>query len=101
MPSDPKLNIASRLLSGLVIQNSSRDLADRSADIDHCLELADELMRRCKPRGAPTDEHTLRPRPSVKTRERVIQREEIPLSDLIAQRRPTAPARTSRGPTLH
>lgn len=98
---DPQLEIASRVLGGLVGQNNSRKLADRHDDIVHALELAAELLRQGGHHGQPMDELTLRPRAEVKTRERIIQREDVPLDELIDKRRSTGPTRSSRGPTLH
>lgn len=96
-----KLDIASRLLSGIISQDRNRRLTDRMDDIDHSLDVADELMRRCEERGSPHSEHTLRPRPAIKTREQVVEREQVSLNELIDQRRPPSPTRSPRGPTLH
>jgi hypothetical protein len=96
-----RLDIASRLLSGLISQDRNRKLNDRIADIDHSLEVADELIRRSDGRQSPISEHALRPRPMVKTREQIVERDPAPLKELIAQRRPDAPTRSPRGPTLH
>lgn len=95
-----KLDIASRLLSGIISQDRNRRLPDRLEDIDHSLEVADELIRRSRGHTSPVSDHTLRPRPT-RTREKVVERDAPPLQELLdARRAPTAP-RPNRGPTLH
>lgn len=98
-----KLDIASRLLSGIISQDRNRRLLDRLDDIDHSLEVADELIRRSHGHSSPGAEHTLRPRPPRRTRERIVDRDEPPLQDLLDTRRGTTPdgPRPPRGPTLH
>ncbi len=99
---DLKLDIASRLLSGIITQDRNRQLADRLSDIDHSLQLADELIRRSECQSPPSCEHTLEPKPAVKTREQVIEREPVPFGDLLhGQRGTSSGARPGRGPTLH
>lgn len=103
---DIKLEIASRLLSGIITQDRNRQIEDRLGDIDHSLELADELIRRSACQSPPSCEHTLGPKldaqPTVKTREQVIEREPGPFSDLLQTKRGTSSsARPSKGPTLH
>lgn len=44
-PLEPKLEIASRLLSGIISQDRNRKLTDRSDDIRHSLDVAAELIR--------------------------------------------------------
>lgn len=95
-----KLDIASRLLSGIISQDRNRRLLDRLDDIDHSLEVADELIRRSQGHASPVSEHTLRPRPS-RTRERVVERDAPPLHELLDARRGPAAPRPPRGPTLH
>lgn len=98
-----KLDIASRLLSGIISQDRNRRLLDRLDDIDHSLEVAEELIRRSQGHATPVSEHTLRPRPTSRTRERIVERETPPLQELLDARRGTVPAgpRPHRGPTLH
>lgn len=97
-----KLDIASRLLSGIISQDRNRRLLDRLDDIDHSLEVADELIRQSGGDGAPVSEHTLRPRSAPRTREKLIERDTTPLKDLLDERRAaTPPTRPSRGPTFH
>ncbi|MDH5824223.1 hypothetical protein QFW77_14675 [Luteimonas sp. RD2P54] len=98
---DLKLDIASRLLSGIVSQDRNRKLLDRLDDIDHSLEVADELIRRSKGDAPPTRDHTLQPRPITRTREKVIQREQLPLQQILEARRAGSQSKPSRGPTLH
>lgn len=98
---DLKLDIATRLLSGIISQDRNRGLLDRLNDIDHSLEVADELIRRSQGHSSPVKDHTLRPRPATRTRERVVEREPAPLKELLDARRPSAPDRSPRGPTLH
>lgn len=96
-----KLDIASRLLSGIISQDRNRRLLDRLDDIDHSLEVADELIRRSQGHASPVSEHTLRPRPASRTREKIVDREAPPLQELLDARRGPAPVRPNRGPTLH
>lgn len=49
-----KLRIAGQILSVLVGQSESRNLADRSHDIAHSLALAEELIRRGTASAAPS-----------------------------------------------
>lgn len=99
---DIKLDIASRLLSGIITQDRNRQLEDRLGDIEHSLELADELIRRSAAQQPPSCEHTLAPKPLVKTREQVIEREPVPFSDLLhTQRGTSSGVRPGKGPTLH
>lgn len=99
---DQKLEIASRLLSGIISQDRNRRLSERLDDIDHSLELAAELIRRSEDgQSPPMAEHTLEPRPSTKTRERVIQREAVPFGERLQGQRGGSPSLPNRGPTLH
>lgn len=99
---DLKLVIASRLLSGIITQDRNRQLEDRLGDIDHSLELADELIRRSECQSPPSCEHTLDPKPAVKTREQVVEREPAQFKDLLnGQRGTSSGVRPPKGPTLH
>lgn len=99
---DQKLEIASRLLSGIISQDRNRRLSERLDDIEHSLEVAAELIRRSEDgHSPPMAEHTLEPRPSTRTRERVIQREAVPFSERLQDRRGVSPSNPSRRPTLH
>ena len=102
---EPTLEIASRLLSGIISQDRNRRLDDRTEDIRHSLEVAAELIRQSDDRKPPELDLTLDP-PPIKTREAVIQREELSLSDLRAQRQRTASSPRASDmvkgpPTLH
>lgn len=46
MPANVELRIASRLLSALMAQSGTRDVADREVDIQHALDVAAALLRR-------------------------------------------------------
>jgi hypothetical protein len=98
-----RLEIAKRLLSSIIAQDRNRSLVDRSDEIDHSLDLADELIRRSGGYSTPLAEHTLRPRPSTRTRERVIDRDNPPLNEILAARRAASltPAPPERKPKLH
>lgn len=103
---DPKLEIAAFLLSTLIGQSVSRDLTDRSDDIEHCLEVADELIRRRQEQGAPFADLALRPPLSTKIREEIVQRDPMPLKGQLDRRRAKdafdAPGPSpGRRPTLH
>ncbi len=55
MHHDTQLQIASQLLSALMVQTPSRDIDDRDVDVRHALDVAAELMSsgdRLRPRGA-------------------------------------------------
>ncbi len=100
---EPQLEIASRLLSGIISQDRNRKLGDRADDIRHSLDVAAELIRQNDDRKPPELDLTLEP-PTVRTREKVIEREEVSLRDLQASRRRNATPRASdlvKGPTLH
>jgi hypothetical protein len=67
------------------------------------LDVAAELIRQNDQRTPPELNLTLEP-PTVRTREKVIEREEVSLSELQANRRRNAAppaAAPPRGPTLH
>jgi hypothetical protein len=98
---DLKLDIASRLLSGIICQDRNRTLDDRIADIDHSLEVADELIRRSEGHTPPGCEHTLDPKPALKVREQVIEREPAPFPELLQAKRGHTTTRPGKGPTLH
>lgn len=98
---DPQLEIASRVLTTLISQNTHRELAARADDIRHSLEVAEELIRVRGSNAAPTCELTPRLAPAPKTQEQKVEREHIPFAQLVKARRPEAPAKTPRAPTLH
>ena len=101
---EPKLEIASRLLSGIISQDRHRTLGDRSDDIRHSLEVAAELIRQSDERSPPDLDLTLRPPVPIKTREALIEREQVSLDELRSDRKRQAPPRASdlvKGPTLH
>jgi len=96
-----RLVIASRLLSGIISQDRNRGLPDRLADIDHSLDVAEELIRRSTGRASPLTDHSLRPRPLVRTRNKITERNTPPLKELLDSRRPPTPDTPARRPTLH
>lgn len=99
---DLKLEIASRLLSGIISQDRNRHLSDRLSDIDHSLDVATELIRRAEDvQSPPTADLTLHPRPASRTRERVIEREAPSFPQQLQGRRGDTTPNPSRGPTLH
>lgn len=104
-PHDPQLDIAARLLSSIVAQDRNRTLADRDEDLDHSLDLADELIRRHRSRKPQSPTPTLEPKPVSRVREVVVQREEPSLSALLADRRRSSeeshPTPKPPGRTLH
>lgn len=104
MQLQPKLEIASRLLSSIISQDRNRKLSDRSDDIRHSIELAAELIRQTDEQSPPDLDLTLRPPVPIKTREAVIEREQVSLDELRSDRKRQTPARVSdliKGPTLH
>jgi hypothetical protein len=101
---EPKLEIASRLLSGIIAQDRNRTHSDRSDDIRHSIEVAAELIRQTDEQSPPDLDLTLRPPVPIKTREALIEREQISLDELRSDRKRQTPARASdwvKGPTLH
>jgi hypothetical protein len=104
MQLEPKLEIASRLLSGIISQDRNRKLDDRSDDIRHSLEVAEELIRQSDQRSPPELDLTLHPPAPIKTREALIEREEVLLEELRNGRKRLASSRASglaKGSTLH
>lgn len=98
-----KLDYACRLLSGIITLDRNRKLADRLDDIDHALEVAEELILRSGGKRPPRSSHTLRPQGPMRTRQVTVDRDAPPLQELLDGRRdnlPQAP-RPPRGPTLH
>lgn len=99
---DPQLEIASRVLSGIIAQDRNRKLSDRMEDILHSLEVAAELIRQRDGHTTPALEHKPRLGAPPKALERRIQRDEMPpLPDLIAAQRNEQIERPRRRPTLH
>lgn len=99
---DQRLEIASRLLSGIISQDRNRRLSERLDDIEHSLEVAAELIRRSEGgQSPPVAEHTLEPPRATKTRERLIQREAVPFGERLQGQRGGKPSQQPRGPTLH
>lgn len=104
MQLEPKLEIASRLLSGIISQDRNRKLDDRSDDIRHSLEVAAELIRQSGERSPPDLELTLDPPRPIKTREALIEREQVSLEELRSNRKRQTTSRAAdgiKGPTLH
>lgn len=101
---EPKLEIASRLLSSMISHDRNRKLSDRSDDIRHSIELAAELIRQTAEQSPPDLDLRLRPPMPIKTREALIEREQVSLDELRSDRKRQAPPRASdlvKGPTLH
>lgn len=99
-----KLDYACRLLSGIITLDRNRTLADRLGDIDHALEVAEELISRSSGgKKTPMSAHTLRPQGPSRTRQVTVDRDAPPLQELLDARRANAsqPPRPPRGPTLH
>jgi len=98
-----KLDYACRLLSSIITLDRNRKLEDRLDDIDHSLEVAEELIRRGSGgKRPPTSEHTLRPHGTARTRQVVVNRDAPPFDALLDAQRanPAQPPRRPRGPTL-
>lgn len=80
MPDDVQLRIASGLLGHLLGQHSTRQLSDRMEDIQHCLDVAAELMRR---RGSdfPTGQaySPVPTPPNMRVRKVVTDRDALPV----------------------
>ena len=101
MQLDPQLEIASRVLSGIIAQDRNRQLADRIDDIRHSLEVAAELIRQRDGGEAPSYEYRPPLNPAPKTLERRIERDQLPLRDLLHARRPDEAVKPRKGPTVH
>jgi hypothetical protein len=101
MQIDPQLEIASRVLSGIIAQDRNRQLIERVDDIRHSLEVAAELIRQRDGGGTPTYEHKPPLHVAPKTLERKVEREEVPLQELLQARRSAGPTKPTKGPTLH
>lgn len=86
-PQDQQLPFACSMLSSIISQDRNRTMADRDEDIEHCLDLADELVRRYYARRRMDPEPTLELKPPVQVREVVIDRDSTALSALLAARR--------------
>lgn len=105
-PLSPLVEVASRLLSGVIGKDHIRTLADRGSDLRHALDMAAELLRLSEGHCPPVLEHVPTPRPSIAVRERVVDREFESLQELLAARRSkeadAAPVKPSnKGRTLH
>lgn len=101
----PQLHIATHVLSGLVSQDRNRTMADRDEDIDHSLDLAEELVRRFRARKPQSPVPTLEPKPTAGIREEVIDRDQVSFNSMLVERRRKAegarPAPKPPGRTLH
>jgi len=84
-PQNLRLGIAAHLLNGLVTLNPNRTLADRDQDLDHSLELADELVRRFEVWHGPAP--SSEPPPSAAIREEILKPDAGVLAGLLAERR--------------
>jgi hypothetical protein len=101
MQLDPKLEIASRVLSGIIAQDRNRQLIERVDDIRHSLEVAAELIRQRDGGETPTYEHKPPLHAAPKTLERKVEREEVPLPELLQARRDAEATKPRKGSTLH
>lgn len=103
-PQDPQLDLAARFLGSLMAMDRNRTLADRDDDIDHALDVAEELIRRRRARSSSPPPMTLELRPPIETREEVVERDWISVPEWRAERNSAQspkPPRRSSGPTLH
>lgn len=98
---DPQLEIASRVLSGIIAQDRNRKLPDRLDDIRHSLEVAAELIRQRDGNQTPALDHKPHLITPPKTLERRIERDEVPFENLLDARRAPDNVRPRRRPTLH
>ena len=96
-----KLKIVKRILAAIICQDRIRNMSDRMPDIDHSFDVAEEVLRRLFGDGAPAGEYTLAPKPAFRSRETIIPRDPLPLSDALAQRRGQVPENKRPGSTLH
>lgn len=99
---DPEFDAAACFMCGMLSQGGHRSLAQRGEDLEHCLDLAEELIRRyhARKRGGPGP--ALEPRPVLRPRRKIVDRDDASLSDrLDARRRRQEEAEPNRRPTLH
>lgn len=96
-----KLKIATHLMAALMNQDRNRRLNDRLEDIRHSLDVAAALIREDQGQSAPAGDLTLEPRPAIRTRATLVDRDPPPLQDLIDERRSSAAPRAPKGPTRH
>ena len=61
-----QLHIATHVLSGLVSQDRNRTMTDRDEDIDHSLDLAEELVRRFRARKPQSPVPMLEAKPTTR-----------------------------------
>ena len=98
---DRKLDLAARFLGGLMAMDRNRTLADRDDDIDHALDVAEELIRRHHARSPSTPAMTLELRPPVETREEVVERDRMSVEEWRAERRSAHKPPSPRKPPGH
>jgi len=120
MQSELTLQIASRLVSGLLCQERHCRLPDRVDDIRHALEVAAEMMRQYRggssappvhdqapPKPAPTlppSASSSPPQAPIRTREAIVVRDMPSVEEWRKNRRRKAdpdPVANKKKPTLH
>lgn len=67
-PQDHQLDLAARFLGSMMAMDRNRTFADRDDDIDHALDVAEELIRRRRARSPSAPPMTLELRPPIETR---------------------------------
>ena len=98
---DLQLDLAARFLGSLMAMDRNRTLADRDDDIDHALDVAEELIRRRKARSPSASSMTLELRPPIETREEVVERDQMSVEEWRAERRSAQKAPSPRKPPGH
>lgn len=96
-----RLDLAARFLGGLMAMDRNRTLADRYDDIDHALDVAEELIHRDRARSPSAPPMTLELRPPTETREEVVERDRMPVEEWRAERRNAQKPPSSRKPPGH
>lgn len=98
---DLQLDLAARFLGSLMAMDRNRTLADRDDDIDHALDVAEELIRRRKARSPSAPSMTLELRPPIETREEVVERDQMSVEEWRAERRSAQKPPSPRKPPRH
>lgn len=98
---DPQLDLAARFLGSMMAMDRNRTLADRDDDIDHALDVAEELIRRRKARSPSAPSMTLELRPPIETREEAVERDQMSVEEWRAERRSAQKSPSPRKPPGH
>lgn len=82
MTSSSKIEITAQILGALIGQNRTRNIEDRDDDVQHAMDLTDELFRRYEDDAPSGSLPGLTPKPAMDVIERDIPRPIIIRRDL-------------------